>query len=79
MISEYLRLTHLRILREGVNDMRVRVRIGYAILLATYLTVELSVILGCPSFHKNRQIFPDPGSKLIFMNHMWLPASQSHS
>lgn len=56
-------LTRLDVCREGVNDMRIRVRIGYGILLATYLAVELSVILGCPSFHKNWQIFPDPGSK----------------
>jgi hypothetical protein len=52
-------------IREGVNDMRGRVHIGYGILLATYLAVELSVLLGCPSFHKNWQIFPDPGSELI--------------
>src|SRR4030081_3504670 len=55
--------------REGVNDMRTRVRVGYGILLATYLSVELSILLGCPSVHKNWQIFPDTGSKLNLKHH----------
>lgn len=60
---ETYQLTIILGIREGVNDMRSRVHIGYGILLTTYLAVELSVLLGCPSFHKNWQIFPDPGSK----------------
>ena len=59
--------------------MRIRVRVGYGILLATYLAVELSIILGCPSFRKNWQIFPDPGSESMSSNCIPHPAQRSRT
>ena len=49
--------------REGVDDMRTRVKTGYAVLVVSYLATELSILLGCQPFHKNWQINPDPGSE----------------
>lgn len=49
--------------------MKVRVRIGYAIIIATYLATELSVLFGCHPFSNNWQIYPDPGSEFgYFLN-----------
>ncbi|CAG8958079.1 hypothetical protein HYFRA_00000423 [Hymenoscyphus fraxineus] len=49
-------------LTEGVDDMKLRVRLGYVILFVTYLAVELSILFGCQPFKKNWQINPDPGN-----------------
>jgi hypothetical protein len=46
--------------------MKMRVRIGYAVVISTYLATELSILFGCHPFHKNWQIFPDPGSQFPF-------------
>jgi len=43
--------------------MKIRVRIGYAVVAATYLATELSILFGCHPFHENWQIYPDPGSE----------------
>ena len=43
--------------------MRGRVRVAYFAIGVTYVVVILSVMLGCHPFHKNWQIYPDPGSK----------------
>jgi len=48
--------------REGVDDMRIRVKIGYGVLIGTYIATESSILLGCQPFHRNWQINPDPGS-----------------
>lgn len=43
--------------------MRMRVRIGFALILVTYLTTIISILAGCGTpFKKNWQIHPDPGS-----------------
>lgn len=48
--------------RAGVNNMEIRVRIGYVIVISTYIATEMSILFGCRPFHKNWQISPDPGS-----------------
>lgn len=47
----------------GLDYMRLRIRIGYGIVICTYIATEMSILLGCHPFHKNWQIFPNPGSK----------------
>ncbi|EXJ81491.1 hypothetical protein A1O3_07784 [Capronia epimyces CBS 606.96] len=47
---------------QSLDYMKHRIRIGYAIVVTTYLVTELSILLGCHPFHKNWQIFPDPGN-----------------
>ncbi|KIW21160.1 hypothetical protein PV08_01740 [Exophiala spinifera] len=56
MIIFYHRLT------EALEYMKIRIRIGYGVVIVTYLVTELSILLGCHPFHKNWQIFPNPGN-----------------
>ncbi|KAJ9617258.1 hypothetical protein H2200_000979 [Cladophialophora chaetospira] len=56
MIIFYQRLT------EGLDHMKMRIRIGYVIVVSTYIATVLSVLFGCHPFHKNWQIFPNPGN-----------------
>ncbi|OCT52436.1 hypothetical protein CLCR_10220 [Cladophialophora carrionii] len=56
MIIFYQRLT------ETLDHMKMRVRIGYAVVISTYLATELSILFGCHPFHKNWQIYPNPGN-----------------
>ncbi|KIW39362.1 uncharacterized protein PV06_09139 [Exophiala oligosperma] len=56
MIIFYHRLT------EALDYMKIRIRIGYGIVIVTYIITELSILLGCHPFHKNWQIFPNPGN-----------------
>ncbi|KAL6249320.1 hypothetical protein RBB50_003173 [Rhinocladiella similis] len=56
MIIFYHRLT------EALEYMKIRIRIGYGIVVVTYIITELSILLGCHPFHKNWQIYPDPGN-----------------
>ncbi|KIW68453.1 hypothetical protein PV04_04396 [Phialophora macrospora] len=56
MIIFYQRLT------ESLDHMRMRVRLGYAVVISTYLATELSILFGCHPFHKNWQIYPNPGN-----------------
>lgn len=44
--------------------MKPRVRVGLAIVICTYAATEMSILLGCSPFHRNWQIYPDPGSEL---------------
>jgi hypothetical protein len=48
--------------RFGLHHLEIRVKIGYFVIASTYIATELSILLGCQPFHKNWQIFPDPGS-----------------
>ncbi|GME56205.1 Short-chain dehydrogenase/reductase SDR [Neofusicoccum parvum] len=52
----YSRLTYQLVYLE------FRVKIGWALIGSTYIVVLLSILLGCPTFHKNWQIYPDPGN-----------------
>ncbi|RPB21961.1 hypothetical protein L211DRAFT_789466 [Terfezia boudieri ATCC MYA-4762] len=49
-------------LTDGLTVMRDRVRIAYVAIGVTYIAVILSIMLGCLPFHKNWQIYPDPGN-----------------
>lgn len=40
----------------------MRVKVGYALIGATYIATELSILLGCQPFKNNWQIYPDPGN-----------------
>jgi hypothetical protein len=44
--------------------MKMRIKIGYGLIAATYVATILSILLGCQPFHKNWQINPDPGSMI---------------
>lgn len=41
----------------------VRIRIGFGILLVSYLAGTMTLFLGCRPFHKYWQINPNPGSR----------------
>ncbi|KAL8350212.1 hypothetical protein RB598_005512 [Gaeumannomyces tritici] len=56
MCAFYLRLT------AGLAHFKIRVQVGFGLILATWLVVFLSIMLGCMPFEKNWQIFPDPGN-----------------
>ncbi|KAF9701158.1 hypothetical protein EKO04_000556 [Ascochyta lentis] len=56
MCHFYSRLT------SGLHHLEMRVKIGYALIGATYIATELSILLGCQPFRKNWQIYPDPGN-----------------
>ncbi|RAL03259.1 uncharacterized protein BO80DRAFT_471038 [Aspergillus ibericus CBS 121593] len=49
-------------LTTGLNHLPTRVRFAYILLGVTYLTVALTIILGCQPMRKNWQIYPNPGN-----------------
>ncbi|ERF68289.1 hypothetical protein EPUS_02745 [Endocarpon pusillum Z07020] len=49
-------------LTDGLAHMKIRIRIGYGLIGATYIATLLSILLGCRPLHKNWQINPDPGN-----------------
>jgi hypothetical protein len=55
MCTFYLRLT------DGTN-MKMRIYIGFGLIISTWIAVLLSILLACQPFEANWQIFPDPGS-----------------
>lgn len=57
MCSFYLRLT------TGLDGFRVKIFIGFALILSTWLAVLFGILFGCGlPFKKNWQIYPDPGN-----------------
>ncbi|KLU83806.1 hypothetical protein MAPG_02857 [Magnaporthiopsis poae ATCC 64411] len=56
MCAFYLRLT------AGLAHFKIRVYIGFGLILSTWLVVFLSIMFGCMPFEKNWQIYPDPGN-----------------
>jgi hypothetical protein len=46
----------------GLANLELRVKIGYGMIVATYIATMMSILLGCRPFEKNWQIHPDPGS-----------------
>ncbi|KAI1463532.1 uncharacterized protein F4812DRAFT_242767 [Daldinia caldariorum] len=53
----YMRLT------AGLNrTYLIRIYIGFGLLIASFMVVLLNLYLGCRPFHKNWQIYPDPGN-----------------
>ncbi|KAL2015762.1 hypothetical protein VTK56DRAFT_4853 [Thermocarpiscus australiensis] len=55
MCTFYLRLT------SGLGFTK-RIYAGFALIVATWIAVLLSILLGCLPLHKNWQIYPDPGN-----------------
>ncbi|KAF8461226.1 hypothetical protein BDZ91DRAFT_798208 [Kalaharituber pfeilii] len=47
---------------DGLRDMKIRVRIAFISIGATYIATILSIMFGCVPFKKNWQITPDPGN-----------------
>ncbi|RDW68661.1 hypothetical protein BP5796_09318 [Coleophoma crateriformis] len=52
----YSRLTN------GIHHLELRVTIAYGLIASTYIATEASILFGCSKFHKNWQIYPDPGN-----------------
>ncbi|KAH7112389.1 hypothetical protein EDB81DRAFT_848883 [Dactylonectria macrodidyma] len=52
----YIRLT------SGLAEYRVRIKIGFILIAATYFAIMASIFFGCRPFHKLWQIQPDPGN-----------------
>jgi len=59
MCAFYLRLT------AGLAHFKIRVQIGFGLILSTWLVVFFSIMFGCIPFEKNWQIYPDPGSECL--------------
>ncbi|KAF3920374.1 hypothetical protein ABW20_dc0102364 [Dactylellina cionopaga] len=49
-------------LTDGLGQQTMKIRIGAAFLITTYMATILSIHLGCHPYHKNWQINPDPGN-----------------
>ncbi|KAI0509469.1 hypothetical protein F5B22DRAFT_616375 [Xylaria bambusicola] len=49
-------------LTSGVPHLRMRVRIAYILLIATYLFVTIGLLVSCQPFHHFWQINPNPGA-----------------
>ncbi|KAK8093169.1 uncharacterized protein PG998_014570 [Apiospora kogelbergensis] len=43
-------------------DLLMRIYVGFTLTASTWITVLLSILLGCQPLEKNWQIYPDPGS-----------------
>ncbi|KAJ6113234.1 hypothetical protein N7523_006551 [Penicillium sp. IBT 18751x] len=56
MAKFYSRLT------AGLINMRVRIRVAYGLIAATYIATLFSILFGCYPLHKNWQIKPNPGN-----------------
>jgi hypothetical protein len=53
-------------LQEGLSKkFRIRIWVGFGIVLSTFLASIITVYAACRPLHKYWQINPDPGSKLI--------------
>ncbi|KAK1836342.1 hypothetical protein QBC39DRAFT_84762 [Podospora conica] len=55
MCTFYLRLT------DGL-EFKTRIYVGFGLIFSTWLAVFLSIMFSCVPFHKNWQIYPDPGN-----------------
>src|SRR5438270_420775 len=47
---------------EGLANQRLKIQIGMAAIISTYIATILSIHLGCLPYEKNWQINPDPGN-----------------
>ncbi|KAF7550891.1 hypothetical protein G7Z17_g5398 [Cylindrodendrum hubeiense] len=57
MLFFYTRLT------DGLGrPYRIRIQVGFALVIATFIASFLAIFLGCRPFHKYWQINPDPGN-----------------
>ncbi|KAK0744065.1 hypothetical protein B0T18DRAFT_439717 [Schizothecium vesticola] len=55
MCTFYLRLT------DGL-EFKTRIYVGFGLIFSTWVAVFLSIMFSCIPFHKNWQIYPDPGN-----------------
>ncbi|KAI1846217.1 hypothetical protein JX265_010594 [Neoarthrinium moseri] len=55
MCAFLLRLT------ERLDGYRIRIYIGFGLIIATYIIVTLSILLSCQPLSNNWKIYPDPG------------------
>jgi len=57
MLAFYIQLT------EGLGrSFRIRIYIGFALVIGTFIATTLTILLACRPFHKYWQIYPDPGN-----------------
>lgn len=42
--------------------MKLRIRIGYGLIISTYIATMLTINVACHPFERNWQIYPDPGN-----------------
>ncbi|KAL8831735.1 MAG: hypothetical protein Q9170_005165 [Blastenia crenularia] len=63
MLVFYSRLT------DGVNNMRLRIRVGAVLLIITFLATFLTILLGCQPIRGHWQVNPDPGNDLDIASH----------
>jgi hypothetical protein len=52
-----------RRLGEGVNNMSIKINIGFVFVAVTFLGTFFTILCGCWPIEKHWQIYPDPGSK----------------
>ena len=81
MLAFFTRLTVRSMYSSSRNEMltlvqnglgrpyRLRINLGFALVLGTFLAAILVIFVGCRPFHHYWQINPDPGST-FFLNRM---------
>lgn len=53
----------LTLYSNGLDNMEIRIKIGYISIIGTYIAVVLSVLFACHPFSMNWQIYPNPGGQ----------------
>ena len=51
--------------REGVHDMRLKVKIGFVMIPITFVATFFTILCGCWPVSKHWQINPNPGSERL--------------
>lgn len=51
----------------------MRIYVGFGFLIVSWIVVVANLFLACRPFHKNWQIYPDPGSKSMSSRDDMLP------
>lgn len=59
---------YLRLASRTSGSYRMRVFIGLGLVACSWLAVFLTIFCECVPFHKNWQIYPDPGSKFTILD-----------
>lgn len=52
-----------RRLGTGVDNMHIKINVGFAFVAITFFATFFTILCGCWPIHKHWQINPDPGSK----------------
>ena len=53
---------YIRLFSGLQRNYRVPIYVGFGLVIATWLTLFLTIFCECVPFHRNWQIYPDPGS-----------------